>query len=134
MAPRQWGRAPGLEDLEALAATAFQALPEEFRAACGDVVFKIVDFPSEGVLVEMGLETEFDLLGLFEGTGRPQAGETRTGDLPNVIWLYRRPILDYWAEFDETLEGVVTHVLIHEIGHHLGFSDDDMERIERAAE
>ena len=74
------------------------------------------------------------LLGLFQGVGLAHAASVaETGQMPNMIWLYRRPILDYWAEHEETLGGVVTHVLIHEIGHHFGLSDDDMEAIEAAA-
>jgi predicted Zn-dependent protease with MMP-like domain len=78
----------------------------------------------------MQAETEFDLLGLFQGVGLPFQSSDNTGQLPNMIWLYRRPILDYWAEHDETLGHIVRHVLIHEIGHHFGLSDDDMEAIE----
>ena len=83
----------------------------------------------------MGLESPFDLMGLFEGVGRAQDGAVpQTGQMPNRVWLYRRPILDYWAESEDTLGEIVTHVLIHEIGHHFGFSDEDMEAIEDAAE
>jgi predicted Zn-dependent protease with MMP-like domain len=82
----------------------------------------------------MGCETEFDLLGLFRGLGLAQEAATpQTGRFPNMIWLYRRPMLDYWAEHDETLGHLVTHVLVHEIGHHFGLSDADMEAIEAAA-
>ena len=84
----------------------------------------------------MELESEFDILGLFRGVGLPQGGATPfTGQLPNQVWLYRRPILDYWAESEqgETLGEIITHVLVHEIGHHFGFSDDDMEAIEAQA-
>jgi predicted Zn-dependent protease with MMP-like domain len=82
----------------------------------------------------MGAESEFDLLGLFRGRGMAQRGAVaETGALPNMIWLYRRPLLDYWCESEDTLGAVVTHVLVHEIGHHFGFSDADMEAIEQAA-
>jgi predicted Zn-dependent protease with MMP-like domain len=82
----------------------------------------------------MGCESPFDLLGLFQGIGLAQASATpESGTFPNMIWLYRRPILDYWAEHEETLGHLVTHVLVHEIGHHFGLSDDDMEAIESAA-
>ncbi|MBA4334124.1 MAG: Zn-dependent protease, partial [Methylobacterium sp.] len=80
-------------------------------------------------------ESPFDILGLFTGIGLPQQGYApQTGQMPNTIHLYRRPILDYWAEHDESLGHIVTHVLVHEIGHHFGFSDEDLEAIERAAE
>ena len=114
-----------------MAVAAFEALPDEFRALVGDVSFIVSEFPDEATITEMELESEFDILGLFHGIGLPQGGvNLATGQLPNRIWLYRRPILDYWAEHDETLGNIITHVLVHEIGHHFGLSDDDMETIE----
>ncbi len=91
------------------------------------------DFPTDEVLDELGAETEFDLLGLFQGVGLPFRSESASGQMPNMIWLYRRPILDYWAEHDETLGAIVSHVLVHEIGHHFGMSDHDMAQIEASA-
>jgi predicted Zn-dependent protease with MMP-like domain len=127
--------APTLADFERLAEAAFAGLPEHFRALAGDVILRIDDFPTEDVLDELEAETEFDLLGLFQGIGLPEEGATpATGRLPNMIFLYRRPILDYWAEHEETLGSVITHVLVHEIGHHFGLSDADMEAIEAAAD
>ncbi len=127
--------APTLADFERLAEAAFAGLPEHFRALAGDVILRIDDFPTEDVLEELEAETEFDLLGLFQGIGLPEEGATpATGRLPNMIFLYRRPILDYWAEHEETLGSVITHVLVHEIGHHFGLSDADMEAIEAAAD
>jgi predicted Zn-dependent protease with MMP-like domain len=129
--------APSLDDFEQIAAAAFAALPAEFRALAGNVPCVVAEFPDEETVREMGLETEFDILGLFRGVGLPQGGgNPATGQMPNMVWLYRRPILDYWAESEtgETLGEVITHVLVHEIGHHFGFSDDDMEAIEAAAE
>jgi predicted Zn-dependent protease with MMP-like domain len=83
----------------------------------------------------MELESEFDILGLFQGVGLAHDSDMEeTGRMPNMIWLYRRPILDYWAEHEETLGAIVSHVLIHEIGHHFGLSDDDMEELEAAAD
>ena len=105
---------------------AFRRLPTNFRALCEDLVIRVDDFPTDEVLDEMEAESEFDLLGLFQGVGLPFRARERAGTVPNMIWLYRRPILDYWAEHDETLGEIVAHVLIHEIGHHFGLSDDDM--------
>jgi len=127
-------RAPSLEDFEALAEQAYARLPEAFRQLCRDVVIKIEDFPDDETLREMECESPFDLLGLFRGIGLAQGSfAPYTGQFPNMVWLYRRPILDYWAEHDETLGHLVTHVLVHEIGHHFGLSDEDMEAIEAAA-
>jgi predicted Zn-dependent protease with MMP-like domain len=127
------GKAPSLEEIERLAVAAFDGLPRHFRELCSDLVIRIEDFPSDEVLDAMQIETEFDLLGLFRGVGLPFQSENAPVKMPNLIWLYRRPILDYWAEHDETLGAIVTHVLIHEIGHHFGLSDDDMAAIEAEA-
>ena len=135
----QWAdrTAPSLDDFEQMAAAAFAALPSEFKALAGNVPCIVADFPDEETIREMELESEFDILGLFRGVGLPQGGAMPySGQLPNQVWLYRRPILDYWAESEdhETLGDIITHVLVHEIGHHFGFSDDDMEAIEAAAD
>ena len=127
-------KAPSLEELESLAIEAFRRLPEQFRALCEGVIVRVDDFPTDDVLAELGAETEFDLLGLFQGVGLPFRSESAPAHMPNMVWLYRRPILDYWAEHDETLGAIVTHVLVHEIGHHFGLSDDDMAAIERSAD
>jgi len=126
-------KAPSLAELEALAEAAFARLPDRFRQLCANLVIRVDDFPTAEVLAEMGLESEFDLLGLFQGVGLPFQSESAPVRMPNLIFLYRRPILDYWAEHDETLAAIVTHVLIHEIGHHFGLSDGDMLAIEQAA-
>ncbi len=127
-------RAPSLDDLEGLAAKAFKALPDEFRALIGDIQIRIADFPDDDVIKEMKLESEFDILGLFQGVGLAHdSSSAETGRLPNMIWLYRRPILDYWSERDDSLGAIVSHVLVHEIGHHFGLSDADMEALEAAA-
>jgi predicted Zn-dependent protease with MMP-like domain len=125
--------APSLSDIEDLAQEAYARLPEAFRALTGGVVILVEDFPANDVLDEMKAEP-FDLLGLFHGVGLAQdQAVPETGRMPNMVFLYRRAILDYWAEHDETLGSIVTHVLVHEIGHHFGLSDADMEAIERAA-
>ena len=126
--------APSLADIEALAAEAYARLPERFRNLCEGLVIRVEDFPAADVVDSMGLESEFDLLGLFHGVGLPFQSETVPEVMPNMIWLYRRPILDYWAEHQDTLGAIVTHVLVHEIGHHFGLSDEDMEAIEASVD
>jgi predicted Zn-dependent protease with MMP-like domain len=127
-------RAPTSEDIDALAKAAFEALPESFRKLTDGLVIQVVDFPDDGTLKAMGAENEFDLLGLFQGHGLAQRGAiAETGEMPNMIWLYRRPLLDFWCDGEDTLDEVVTHVLVHEIGHHFGLSDEDMDAIEDQA-
>ncbi|TDR87132.1 metallopeptidase family protein [Enterovirga rhinocerotis] len=129
-------RAPSLDEMDEIARKAFGNLPDAFKSLCDGVVIKVVDFPDDETLEEMEIESPFDLLGLFRGLGLAQGAfpdALQTGQMPNMVWLYRRPILDYWAEHEETLGAIVSHVLIHEIGHHFGLSDDDMERVEAAA-
>jgi predicted Zn-dependent protease with MMP-like domain len=130
--PAVWrlAKAPSLDEIEVLAAAAFRRLPQRFRQLCGNLVIRVEDFPADDVIEEMELESEFDLLGLFHGVGLPFQSESAPVQMPNLIWLYRRPILDYWAEHDETLGKIVTHVLLHEIGHHFGLSDEDIAAIE----
>lgn len=123
--------APSLEELELLARQALASLPQPFASLAGHFAIHLADFPDDDVLVEMEAETPFDILGLFVGQGLLEGGASPdTGQMQNAIWLYRRPILDYWAEHEETLGAVVRHVFIHELGHHIGLSDEDMERIE----
>lgn len=127
-------KAPSVAEFEVLAQAAFDNLPDEFRALCSDLLINVTEFPEDDVVKELEAESPFDILGLFSGVGLPQQGYSpQTGQMPNTIHLYRRPILDYWAENDESLGAIVTHVLVHEIGHHFGFSDEDMEAIEQAA-
>ena len=126
-------KAPSLAEMEAMAHEIFARLPATFRELCEGVIVRVDDFPTEEVLDEMGAQSEFDLLGLFHGVGLPHQSHQDVARLPNMIWLYRRPILDYWAEHDEPLGRIVRHVLIHEIGHHFGLSDDDMAALEESA-
>jgi predicted Zn-dependent protease with MMP-like domain len=137
MTQAEWSKdaAPSLRDFESLAEAAYAHLPKRFRDLCEGLVIRVEDFPDEETLDEMDCESEFDLLGLFRGRGLAQRGAmVQTGEFPNMIWLYRRPILDFWATGEDSLTAIVTHVLIHEIGHHFGFSDADMEAIEKGAD
>lgn len=127
--------APSLDDIELIAREAFATLPDTFRALAGDIQVRVSEFPDDDVVKDMGLESPFDILGLFQGIGMAHDSAVEwTGRMPNAIWLYRRPILDYWAEHEETIGAIVSHVLIHEIGHHFGLSDEDMEALEAAAD
>lgn len=132
MGGKDWAgkHAPRIADFEALAAAAWRRLPSQFRDLCGDVVIRIEDFATEDILREMGIASPFDLMGLYQGVSLDKRSVLDPGGFPNVVHLYRRPILDYWAEHEETLGHLVTHVLVHEIGHHFGLSDADMAHIE----
>ena len=122
--------APTLAEFETIAEAAYRRLPTRFRALTGDLLIRIEDFPTDDVLDSLGLKSEFDLLGLYSGVDLARKSVMDPGTLPDMVFLYRRPILDYWAEHEETLGAIVTHVLVHEIGHHFGLSEADMEKIE----
>ncbi len=126
-------RAPSLAEIEALAARALAALPRRFKRHLGPVVVRVEDFPDRETERAMGLDSPFDLLGLYRGVALPHKSVSDPQPELDMIFLYRRPILDYWCESGADLYEVVRHVLIHEIGHHFGFSDSDMERIENSA-
>jgi predicted Zn-dependent protease with MMP-like domain len=125
--------APSLADFEALAAAAWNRLPGEFRRAAGDVVIRVEDFATEEVLDSMGIQDPFELTGLYQGVSLDRKSVSDVPQGPDMVYLYRRPLLDEWSEGELTLGDLVTHVLIHEIGHHFGLSDDDMARIEEQA-
>ena len=127
----EFGRAPSLEDIAEIAERAFAALPEGFRRLAGEVVFRVDDFPSDEVLEDLGIQDAFELTGLYSGVDLSQRSVFHAAPEPSRVFLYRRPILDEWAERGEvTLEELVTHVLVHEIGHHFGLSDDQIHAIE----
>jgi predicted Zn-dependent protease with MMP-like domain len=122
---------PTLADIETLAERALQTIPAELKRQLGPVVIRVEEFPDEETEEEMGLESPFDILGLYRGVSLPRKSLFDPVPDLDMVFLYRRPMLDYWCETGEDLAHVVRHVLIHEIGHHFGFSDDDMERLER---
>jgi predicted Zn-dependent protease with MMP-like domain len=124
------GLPPSLADLEGLAERALATIPDPLKRHLGRIVIRVDEFPDEEVEEEMGLESPFDILGLYRGVALPMKSVGDVRPDVDMIFLYRRPILDYWCETGEDLYRVVRHVLIHEIGHHFGFSDDDMERLE----
>lgn len=125
---------PSLDDIEALARAAFAALPEEFRALTGGIVFAVQDFPDTGTIADLGLHNGYELLGLFHGAPLSAHIANMAGPEPTRITLYRMPILNFWAEGTDDLPSIVRHVLVHEIGHHFGLSDADMAAIEAAAD
>ncbi len=124
---------PSLADMELMALEAYAQLPQTFRSLTGEIQIQVTEFPAEEIMDDLSMETPFDLLGLFEGRGIAERWNPQTGEGPNRVTLYRRAILDYWAENEETLGDIITHILVHEIGHHFGLSDDDMANIEQAA-
>jgi predicted Zn-dependent protease with MMP-like domain len=130
---RAWANAPApsLDDLAALAEAAFEALPAGFRRQTGAVIFRVEDFADEETLAELGIEDPFELTGLYQGVSLKDRSVMDVAPAASVVFLYRRPILDEWAERgDLALGALVAHVLVHEIGHHFGLSDDDIDRIE----
>ena len=124
---------PDLDRIEALARAALERLPAAFRAYLGEVVIRVQDFADDATLDQMGIEDPFDLTGLYSGRPVGDKSSMDSGTLPDMIHLYRRPILDEWAETGVSLEALVTHVLVHEVGHHFGLSDADMHALEDAA-
>jgi predicted Zn-dependent protease with MMP-like domain len=134
MIEARFGRAPSLDDLAALAQVAFEALPDGFRKLTGEVIFRVDDFPPPEVLAELGIEDAFELTGLYSGVDLSRRSVFDPQPQPSMVFLYRRPILDEWADNGEvTLEELVSHVLVHEIGHHFGLSDAQIDAIEAQA-
>ena len=131
---RTLGPSPTAEEIEAIARAALNALPQPFALSLGDVVLLVEDFADDETLKSMGMDNPFDLSGIYEGVPLTERSVDQSGTLPETVRLFRRPILDEWADGSDTLEHLVAHVLIHEIGHHFGLSDDDMHALEDSVE
>jgi predicted Zn-dependent protease with MMP-like domain len=123
--------APTLADIDQMAREIRAEMPLLFQRAARDIIVQVTEFPDDDVCAEMELESAFDILGLYQGIALDEKRIDASGTLPDMVFLYRRPILDYWCESGEDLRDIVRHVLVHEIGHHFGFSDAEMEAIER---
>ena len=130
---RRFDTPPSAQDIEAIARRALGALPAPFANSLGDVVLKVEDFADEATLRDMGIADPFELTGLYEGVPLTERSVEQSGTLPDLVRLFRRPILDEWADGEDSLEHLVAHVLIHEIGHHFGLSDADMHALEEGA-
>jgi predicted Zn-dependent protease with MMP-like domain len=127
---RRFGSPPSLDEIAAIARATLDALPAPFAASLGDIVLQVEEFPDNATLRSLGIDDPFDLTGLYEGIPLPERSVEQWGTLPERIRLFRRAILDEWATRDETLEHLVAHVLIHEVGHHFGLSDGDIHALE----
>ena len=130
---RRFGAPPSEEEIEAIARATLRGLPEPFARSLGEIVLIVQDFADEATLRQMGIDDPFDLSGLYEGIPLTERSVEQSGTMPERIFLYRRPIIDEWADGGETLEHLVAHVLIHEVGHHFGLSDDDIHALEASA-
>jgi predicted Zn-dependent protease with MMP-like domain len=122
--------APTIDQIQLLAERAILSIPPALRAQAGNVAVQVVDFPDEETINEMGLESPFDLLGLYVGVALTERSVSHPRGEPDMVYLYRRPLLDYWCETDADLAELVSHVLIHEIGHHFGYSDAEMDALQ----
>ncbi|NJC04661.1 putative Zn-dependent protease with MMP-like domain [Sphingomonas kaistensis] len=133
MAMRAFGPAPSLGEIEALARAALDRLPEPFLATAREVVLRVEEYADDDTLREMGMDDPYELTGLYVGRPLTERNVDESGRFPDQVFLYRSPILLEWSESEETLEHLVAHILIHEIGHHFGLSDEDMNAFEEAA-
>ena len=123
-------RAPTIADIQAIAEAVIETIPAELLRRAGNVVVQVVDFPDEETEAAMELESPFDLLGLYLGEALTERSVTQPRPEPDLVFLYRRPLLDYWCESGAELAEVVRYVLVHEIGHHFGYSDDEMDALQ----
>ena len=130
LAMRSFGPSPSAGEIEAIARRALGALPSPFAESLGDIVLTVEEFADDATLDALGIDDPFALSGLYEGIPLTERSVEQSGTLPERVRLFRRSILDEWAAGDDTLEHLVGHVLIHEIGHHFGLSDADMHALE----
>jgi len=130
MAKRSFGPPPSAEEIEEIARRALNALPRPFADSIGEVVLQVQEFADDATLDSLGIEDPFDLTGVYQGVPLTERSVDQSGILPERVRLFRRPILDEWASGNDTLEHLVAHVLIHEIGHHFGLCDADMHALE----
>ena len=131
---RRFGNPPSADEMEAIARQAMLSLPEPFASHLSDVVLLIEEFADDQTLDTMGIDDPFDLSGIYEGIPLTERSVDQSGTLPDKIRLFRRPILDEWAGGEDSLEHLVAHVLVHEVGHHFGLSDEDMHALEEAVQ
>ena len=129
---RRFETPPSADEMEAIARRALQSLPDPFAGHLRDVVLLVQEFADDETLDAMDIEDPFDLTGIYEGIPITERSVDHSGTLPDRIRLFRRPILDEWAGGEDTLEHLVAHVLVHEVGHHFGLSDEDMHALEDA--
>jgi len=127
---RSFGPPPSAEEIEEIARRALNALPRPFADSIGEIVLEVEEFADDVTLDSLGIEDPFDLTGVYQGVPLTERSVEQSGILPERVRLFRRPILDEWASGNDTLEHLVAHVLIHEIGHHFGLSDGDMHALE----
>ena len=130
---RRFGPPPSGDEIEAIARAALKGLPLPFAGTLADIVLAVEEFADDETLRAMGIADPFDLTGLYEGVPLTERSVEQSGSLPDRSRLFRRPLLDEWADGEDTLEQLVAHVLIHEVGHHFGLSDDDMHALEESA-
>lgn len=124
-------RAPSAPEFERLAIQAFARIPAPFAEHLADIIVQVEEFADEETLAALGLEDPWELSGLYHGRPLSEQSVWSSGDMPPIITLYRQPLLAEWCETDVDLEALITHVVIHEVGHHFGFSDDEMHALEQ---
>ncbi|PNQ76850.1 neutral zinc metallopeptidase [Erythrobacter sp. SAORIC-644] len=126
--------APSREQMQIMAEAAFAGLPAEFRSQLSDVVLEVEDFATPEQLESVDLDDRWQLSGLYQGEPLPDRSIWESGRMPPRIWLFREPLIAEWRATGVKMEDLVRHVVVHEAGHHFGFSDEDMHRLEDQAD